>query len=77
MHFKPTKEFSNQIGIVNKIAYHSGNTIYTPIENLTLNKMTENLKAPSEQKSRLKQILESKKEDLKVLENHFYELYKK
>lgn len=74
-HYVPNKKFSNPIGIINKIAYHPGNTIYEPIEGLTLGKMTENLSKASGQKARLLEILAAKKNDEKSLETHVHSLY--
>jgi len=74
-HFVPNEKFSNPIGMINRIAYHPGNTIYEPIEGLTLDKMTENLARASGQKRRLLEILEAKKNDEKSLQAHVYTLY--
>lgn len=74
-HYKPDEKFSSPISIVNKIAYQSGNVIYEPIEDLSLDKMTANLSMVTDQKKRMLEILESKKEDEKALKSHLYNLY--
>lgn len=75
MHYAPGEKFSNPISIINKIAYQSGSQNYDPIEGLTLTKMAENLSGVSEQRARLCEILEHKKEDERVLQSHVYNLY--
>ncbi len=74
MHFTPNKSFSDPIGVVNKIAYQSSNTVYEPIEDLTLEKMIKNLQTSTSQKKNLLEILEYKKEDEQVLKNYLFGL---